>query len=172
MYEFPKGVYPIGRLDKDSEGLLILTNDRFLHQKLLHPENAHEREYWVQVHGGVNKKSLEQLEAGVTISVEKQEHLAKAKKAEWLDPQPNISPRNPPISPRGPYPVPWIKLVLTEGKFRQVRKMTAMAGLPTLRLIRKRIAGLKINFNEMAFGEVKELSRGQIYESLFGEKGT
>lgn len=167
VYNFPRDVYPIGRLDKDSEGLLILTNDRYLHRELLKPENQHEREYWVQVHGEPTEEALHQLETGVTISTEKQEHWAKAKKAFHLNPPPAIPDRKPPISPRGPYPIPWIGLILTEGKYRQVRKMTAKTGLPTLRLIRTRISNLQVDLEEQPIGEVREVSQYYLYEKLF-----
>ncbi len=167
VYNFPKQVYPIGRLDKDSEGLLILTNDRTLHQTLLNPDNQHEREYWVQVHGEPTQDAMETLKSGVFISTEKQNHFARAKDASILTPQPVIPDRDPPISPRGPYPVPWISLTLTEGKYRQVRKMTAKAGLPTLRLFRRRIANLSIDLNFLNFGEVKEVSHEFLREKLF-----
>lgn len=169
VYNFPEHVYPVGRLDKDSEGLLILTNERSLHQSLLNPENQHEREYWVQVHGKPTPEAMEALKSGAMISTEKENHFAQAKNAAILDPQPTIPARKPPISPRGPYPVPWISLTLTEGKYRQVRKMTAKVGLPTLRLFRRRIANLSIDLDFLSIGEVKEVSRDFLWKKLFDQ---
>lgn len=167
LYPFPRSVHPVGRLDKDTEGLLLLTNDGSLHQRLLDPAEGHEREYWAQVHGQPSHEALQALNSGVTISIEGTPYQTRAAKAELLDPPPVLPPRGKPISARGPYPTPWIKLILTEGKYRQARKMTAMAGFPTLRLIRKRIAGLSLDFQKILPGEVREVSGAWLYQSLF-----
>lgn len=134
-FAFPKNVYPIGRLDADSEGLLLLSDEAKWNERLLHPRNAHEREYWAQVEKIPTAESLKKLEKGIVI----QERKTLPCRAWLLEPQPKISPRNPPIRFRKSVPDCWIGLELIEGKNRQVRKMTAAIGHPTLRLLRVRI---------------------------------
>jgi 23S rRNA pseudouridine2457 synthase len=134
-FHFPTGVYPIGRLDADSEGLLLLSDEPDLNQKLLHPRHAHEREYWVQVERIPSAESLRKLEAGPVIQGRK----IRRCRAWFLDPQPDLPPRDPPIRYRKTVPTCWLGLELVEGKNRQVRRMTASIGHPTLRLMRVRI---------------------------------
>ncbi len=171
LYPFPRSVKAVGRLDKDSEGLLILTNDGQLHQELLRPEEGHEREYWAQVHGEPTQEALRSISKGPVIQLEGTSYQTLPAKAELLDPQPALPPRNKPINARGPYPIPWIKLILTEGKYRQARKMTAMAGLPTLRLVRMRIGGLWLDFDTLPPGGVREVSREWLRQQVFKPKG-
>src|SRR5213594_208374 len=139
-FGFPPRVYPIGRLDADSEGLLLLSDEPGLNQRLLHPRNAHEREYWVQVEKIPVAESLRQLEQGVVIQGRK----SMPCRAWLLDPQPEVAPRDPPIRFRKTVPTCWLGLELIEGKNRQVRRMTASIGHPTLRLIRMRIGKLQL----------------------------
>ncbi|MEK7469057.1 MAG: pseudouridine synthase [Planctomycetota bacterium] len=139
-FKFPKGVYPIGRLDADSEGLLLLSDEPDWNERLLHPRNAHEREYWAQVEGVPSAESLKRLGRGVSI----QRRKTLPCKAWLLKPQPGIPPRVPPIRFRKNVPDCWIGLELIEGRNRQVRRMTAAIGHPTLRLMRGRIGGLKL----------------------------
>jgi 23S rRNA pseudouridine2457 synthase len=161
-FGFPKNVYPIGRLDADSEGLLLLGDEPGWNEKLLHPRHAHEREYWAQVEKIPTREALDQLQRGVMI----QERATLPCRAWLLDPQPvpvaaprqnhaglasgetscspdsnlpPIFPRTPPIRFRKSVPDCWIGLELIEGKNRQVRRMTAAVGHPTLRLLRVRI---------------------------------
>ena len=134
-FNFPKGVYPIGRLDADSEGLLLLSDEAALNQKLLHPRNAHEREYWAQVERIPTVEALRKLEQGVIV----QSRETLPARAWMLEPQPLMPPRVPPIRFRKTVPDCWIGLELVEGKNRQVRRMTAAIGHPTLRLVRVRI---------------------------------
>jgi 23S rRNA pseudouridine2457 synthase len=134
-FDFPKNVYPIGRLDADSEGLLLLSDEPALNQRLLHPRHAHEREYWVQVERIPAREALEQLEKGVRV----QGRATLPCRARMLDPQPEFPPRTPPIRFRRNIPTCWIALELIEGRNRQVRRMTAAVGHPTLRLLRVRI---------------------------------
>ena len=139
-FGFPKNVYPIGRLDADSEGLLLLSDEREWNARLLEPRHAHEREYWVQVERIPDAKDLEQLAIGVLV----QGRMTLPCRA-WLpEPQPQVPPRNPPIRFRKNVPDCWIVLELVEGKNRQVRRMTAAIGHPTLRLLRARIGGLTL----------------------------
>ncbi len=152
-------IYPIGRLDFDSEGLIILTNDRRLTHRLLDPVFAHEREYWVQVEGTVGDHALRQLESGVTITIDRQPYRTRPAKARIIT-DPPVPERNPPIRYRAQIPTSWVSLTLTEGKNRQVRKMTAAVGNPTLRLVRHRI--LNITIDGMRPGEMREIRKEDI----------
>lgn len=139
-FGFPKGIYPIGRLDADSEGLLLLSDEAELNQKLLHPARAHEREYWVQVERIPTAESLATLQRGVVLQGRK----TLPCQARMLDPQPEMPPREPAIRFRKTVPACWIALELIEGKNRQVRRMTAAIGHPTLRLVRVRIGRFEL----------------------------
>lgn len=139
-FGFPARVYPIGRLDADSEGLLLLSDEARWNERLLHPRHAHEREYWAQVENIPSVARLEQLQAGVLI----QGHKSLPCRAWRLEPQPQIPPRVPPIRVRKQIPDCWIGLELIEGKNRQVRRMTAAIGHPTLRLLRVRIGNFQL----------------------------
>jgi 23S rRNA pseudouridine2457 synthase len=162
--EFPKEVYPVGRLDKDSEGLLLLTDDKSLNHQLLNPRFAHQRTYYVQVEGIPTPEALAQLQAGVTIQVDGKPYRTKPAVAKLLDPAPTLPERNPPIRYRASIPDRWLALTLIEGKNRQVRKMTAAVGFPTLRLVRFSME--KITLDGMEAGEVRELSQELVYRSL------
>jgi 23S rRNA pseudouridine2457 synthase len=151
-FDFPKNIYSIGRLDADSEGLLLLSDEAKWNEKLLHPRNAHEREYWAQVEKIPSLENLKKLENGILIQGRK----SLPCRARILEPQPEIPPRIPPIRFRKSVPDCWIGLELIEGKNRQVRKMTAAVGHPTLRLIRVRIAGFLLG--DLAAGEWKILN--------------
>jgi 23S rRNA pseudouridine2457 synthase len=153
-YDFPKDVYPVGRLDKDSEGLLLLTNDKRLNHRLLDPRFGHEREYWVQVEKVPTEQALNQLSQGLTLKDGKT-LPARAK----LLAEPDLPPRDPPIRYRAAIPTAWISLSLTEGRNRQVRRMTAAVGFPTLRLLRWRMEHLTLAGLEP--GQVRELSEGE-----------
>jgi len=139
-FRFPKDVYPIGRLDADSEGLLLLSDEAGLNTRLLDPERGHPRRYWAQVERIPESSSLDLLAAGVTI----QDYTTRPCRIWMQDPQPEVPPRDPPIRVRKRVPDCWIALELTEGKNRQVRKMTASIGHPTLRLLRVQIGDLKL----------------------------
>ena len=152
-FGFPKGVYPIGRLDADSEGLLLLSDEPRLNRKLLHPRHAHEREYWVQVERIPTATALAELEKGVIVQGRK----TLPCRARILKPQPELPPRDPPIRFRKTVPTCWITLELVEGKNRQVRHMTAAIGHPTLRLIRVRIGGFRLS--NLPGGKWKKLNQ-------------
>lgn len=139
-FGFPKRVYPIGRLDADSEGLLLLGDEAGLNTRLLDPQHGHVRCYWAQVERVPSEESLKRLAAGVMI----QDYKTRPCKAWLLDPQPDVPPRDPPVRVRKNIPDCWIALELTEGKNRQVRRMTAAIGHPTLRLLRSAIGGLQL----------------------------
>lgn len=166
-FTVPKNVYPVGRLDYDSEGLLILTNDTKLNHRLLNPSFAHEREYWVQVDGNLTQHALQELQSGVDINIDNKVYHTKKCIAAFFETEPFIVQRDPPIRFRKEIPAPWIKLILTEGKNRQVRKMTAKVGFATLRLIRYRIE--KIELANLLPGEMIELSKTAVYKKLFHE---
>ena len=127
-------VYAAGRLDADSEGLLLLTDQGRLQQRLTDPRFGHWRSYWVQVEGVPNAQQLERLRAGIEI----QGQQTLPAQARWLQgqDQPQLPERTPPIRYRAAIPTSWLQLSLTEGRNRQVRRMTAAVGLPTLRLVR------------------------------------
>lgn len=140
-FGFPKGVYPLGRLDLDSEGLLILSDEKGLNDRLLNPKNAHDRTYLVQIEGIPTMEKLEKLGSG---SLFIKNYCCLPCHAKIPTPQPDIPPRVPPIRIRKTIPDTWIELSLTEGKNRPVRRMTAAIGHPTLRLLRIAIGGLKL----------------------------
>lgn len=135
-FKLPANVYALGRLDADSEGLLLLSDERALNFRLLDPANAHRREYWAQVEGIPSPESLARLERGGIVL---DDYKTLPCRALLLDAAPVIAPRDPPIRVRKTVPDRWLALELTEGKNRQVRRMTAAVGHPTLRLIRARI---------------------------------
>lgn len=164
VFDFPTDVYPVGRLDEDSEGLLILTNDSRLNHVLLNPDKAHFRTYLVQVDGKIDNHALEKLEDGLSINVKGKKIITRKAKAKLINDEPPVPDRFPPIRFRKNIPTSWIQLSLTEGKNHQVRKMTASVGFPTLRLIRWKIEN--ISAAEMKSGEVKELSQQEIYSLL------
>ncbi len=139
-FGFPPGVYPIGRLDADSEGLLLLSDEQEWNPRLLKPENGHPRIYWAQVEGVPDAAALGSLARGVVLGGRR----SLPCKARLLDPQPVVIPRDPPIRFRKNIPERWIALELVEGKNRQVRRMTAAVGHPTLRLIRVGIGRLAL----------------------------
>jgi 23S rRNA pseudouridine2457 synthase len=154
LFNFPKDVYPVGRLDEDSEGLLILTNDKKLTNDLLNPELKHERTYWVQVDGEITTEACRKLENGVEIKLKDKTHNTLPAKAKKICP--SVEERNPPIRYRKEIPTSWIELTLTEGKNRQVRKMTAKVGFPTIRLIRVKIGKLQLsNFKAGAVNQIQ-----------------
>jgi 23S rRNA pseudouridine2457 synthase len=154
-FKFPNGVYPIGRLDADSEGLLLLSDEAALNQKLLHPKHGHERIYWAQVENVPAPETLRKLERGVVIQGRK----TLPCRAWLLKPQPEVLPRTPPIRFRKNIPTAWIGLELVEGKNRQVRRMTAAIGHPTLRLLRVRIGSFELG--GLAPGVWKKLSAAE-----------
>ncbi|MBO9152981.1 pseudouridine synthase [Chitinophaga sp. GCM10012297] len=164
-FDVPRDVYPVGRLDYDSEGLLILTNDKSLNHRLLDPKHAHEREYWAQVDGAVTNQAIRQLQEGVTISIDGKPYRTRGADAEIFTADPIVPERNPPIRFRKHIPAPWIRLTVREGKNRQVRKMTAAVGFPTLRLIRYRIGTLTID--GLQPGDMMEHTQQEIYKALF-----
>lgn len=164
VFDFPVDVYPVGRLDKDSEGLLLITDDKALNNYLLHPIFGHKRSYLVQVEGIPTSEAIQSLEQGVSINVDGKLYRTKKAFASVLTASPVLPPRNPPIRYRASVPDSWISLTLLEGKNRQVRKMTAVVGFPTLRLVRWSMENLTIEGYEV--GEVREFTQEEIYRLL------
>ena len=140
-FNFPKDVYPVGRLDADSEGLLLLTNDKRLNAKLLHPKNKQPKTYWVQVEGAPVDADLAPLRKGIDIKIKKKIHRTAIAIVHLLADIPNLPERNPPIRVRKSIPDTWVSITITEGKNRQVRRMFAAIGFPVLRLVRVGLAG-------------------------------
>lgn len=156
-FGFPAGVYPVGRLDMDSEGLLLLSDEAGFNNRLLDPKTAHPRIYLAQVEGIPTVGAVNQLAKG-GLSI--QGHRALPCRARLLDAEPAVAPRDPPVRFRQAIPTSWLELQLTEGKNRQVRRMTAAVGFPTLRLIRRAIG--KLDGSTITQGEWRELTPGEI----------
>jgi len=160
----PKNIYPVGRLDKDSEGLLLLTNDKALNHQLLHPKFKHQRTYWIQVEGIPKEEDLAPLRVGISIRIKKKLHQTAPAIVRIIAAPTSIPERNPPVRFRKDIPTSWLEITLTEGKNRQVRRMSASIGFPVLRLIRNRIEDLSLK--ELKGQPVIELKKEQVYQLL------
>lgn len=154
-FALPADVYPLGRLDADSEGLLLLSNEPGLNSKLLDPREGHRREYWAQVENIPSSAALGQLESSLDLG----DFRTRPCRARRLAPPTSLAPRVPPIRTRKQIPDSWISLELTEGKNRQVRRMTAAVGHPTLRLVRVRIGDFPLG--ELPAGKWRELDAAE-----------
>ncbi len=153
-FAFPKNVYSVGRLDMDSEGLLLLCDEPGFNNRFLDPERGHPRTYLVQVEGVPDEGALEKLRRGGLVI---QGHRTRPCGVELFEDEPDVPPRDPPVRFRKSIPTSWLRMVLVEGKNRQVRRMTAAVGLPTLRLIRVAIGGVEDEI--LAVGEWRELAQ-------------
>ncbi len=163
---FPADVYPVGRLDADSEGLLLLTNDNRLKHRLTDPRFGHPRTYLVQVERAPADKALERLRTGVVIEGKE----TRSAQVSLLPAEPALPPRAVPIRFRKNVPTAWLELTLIEGRNRQVRKMTAAVGHPTLRLVRVRIG--ELGLGALQPGEHRFLSRQESSALLQAPGGT
>jgi 23S rRNA pseudouridine2457 synthase len=161
----PTDVYPVGRLDYDSEGLLLITNDKSINQQLLDPLYAHQRTYWVQVDGAITDAALAQLSKGVSINVDGKIYQTKPAILENLPDTLAVPDRNPPIRYRKSIPTSWVAIQITEGKNRQVRKMFAQVGFPVLRLIRAKLG--KYSIDTMQPGDCLSLTALEVQEGFF-----
>ncbi|HEY4617141.1 MAG TPA: pseudouridine synthase [Flavobacterium sp.] len=158
LYDFPKGTMAIGRLDEDSEGLLLLTTDGKM-SEIIRSKKV-DKEYYVQVDGLITQEAIYKLKMGVEIGFDGTKYVTKRCEAFLIDETPNFGPRGKKIRDERHGPTSWASITVNEGKFRQVRKMTAAVGFPTLRLVRVRIGN--IHLNNLQSGEVIELSDFQI----------
>ncbi|MEH1900156.1 MAG: rRNA large subunit pseudouridine synthase E [Nostoc sp.] len=149
-------VYPVGRLDWDSEGLLLLTNDGQLQHRLAHPRFGHKRTYWVQIERIPDADAIKRLQTGVEI----QDYRTQRAEVRLLPTEPQLSERTPPIRFRKNVPTAWLEMTLTEGKNRQVRRMTAAVGFPTLRLVRVSIAHLQLD--DLQLGQWRDLTTSEL----------
>jgi 23S rRNA pseudouridine2457 synthase len=156
-FGFPPDVYPIGRLDRDSEGLLLLSDEARWNDLLLNPKHGHRRTYHAQVEGLVTESALQRIRGGIDLGAFKTRRC----EAGLLSHEPNHPPRETPIRFRKTVPTSWIELTLTEGKNRQVRRMTAAVGFPTLRLIRVAIGGLTLESLGLSPGKWRELDKNE-----------
>ena len=159
LVEIDKSIYPVGRLDKDSEGLLLLTNDKSLTDFLLNPKNKHPRSYWVQVDGDITSEAIDRLQKGVTIKPRKSLYTTLPCQVRKIQ-SPSVPDRDQPIRFRKEIPTSWIEITLREGKYRQVRKMCASVGFPALRLIRFRIG--KLGLDGVDQGGYRYINRSEI----------
>lgn len=157
-FGFPSDVYPVGRLDADSEGLLLLSDDARMNSRLLDPENGHSRTYLAQVENLPTPSAIEKLESGVDIKG----HWTLPAKVSLVKEEPQLPERAKPIRVRKNIPTAWLKVAITEGKNRQVRRMTAAVGHPTLRLIRVAIGKLELSDLALKPGEWRHLSEEEL----------
>jgi 23S rRNA pseudouridine2457 synthase len=164
-FSLPKNVYALGRLDADSEGLLLLSDEPGLNTRLLDPKHAHRREYWAQVERVPDAPVLARLERG---GIDLGDYRTRPCGARLIEPAPAIAPRDPPIRFRKNVPDCWLALELTEGKNRQVRRMTAAVGHPTLRLVRVRIGDFALG--DLPPGKWRELTSHE-RNAVFAEGG-
>jgi len=165
-FRFPKKAYPVGRLDADSEGLLLLTDDARLKTRLLAPESGHERTYLAQVEGIPEEAAIEQMRRGVDIRINGRLYRTRPARVHRLEaPPPDLPPREPPIRYRKHVPNCWLEITLTEGKNRQVRRMCAAVGYPVLRLVRIRFGPLRWGeamLQGLQPGEVRVLNASEV----------
>lgn len=157
----PKDVWPVGRLDRDSEGLLLLTNDNHLKRALTEPERNHRKTYWVQVEGAPSDAEIASLRRPMHLRIRKKDVTTKPAHVSLLTP-PDIPERVPPIRKRLFIPTTWLSIALTEGKNRQIRKMTAYVGFPTLRILRVGIGSLTLSQLDLAPGECRQLTAEEV----------
>jgi len=155
LFRFPPDVYPVGRLDQDSEGLLLVTDDNQFKTRLLDPESKLPKRYWAQVEGLATPDLLKPASEGMSLRIRGKDLRLAPARAQCLDHAPALPPREPPVRFRKTVPDSWVEITITEGKNRQVRKMLAALGFPVLRLVRVAIGGLTLS--DLLPGEVREI---------------
>ncbi len=165
-FQFPEGTQAVGRLDEDSEGLLILTTDKKLNKRLLLPERKHTRSYIVQVQKIVDQATIDRLQSGIEILIKQRgAYQTKPCEVKAIGEPPKLAERADPVQDR--VPNSWLQFTLTEGKNRQIRKMCKAVKHKCLRLIRTKIEGLELG--DMRPGEVREIPQEELFLKLFGE---
>lgn len=163
--DLPQDIYPVGRLDRDSEGLLLLSNNSTLIHELLEPSKGHPRTYRVQVEGLASRDQIQAIQKPMNLRIKKKDHRTKPCVARMIE-APKLDERVPPIRERKSIPTSWIDVTLREGKNRQVRRMTAHVGLPTLRLLRIQIGQLTLDDLNLEPGKAVLLNAQQIQHAL------
>nr|WP_315145002.1 pseudouridine synthase [uncultured Flavobacterium sp.] len=161
LFDFPEGTMAIGRLDEDSEGLLLLTTDGKVSEQIR--SKKVDKEYYVQVDGVITPEAIEQIKRGVEIGFNGTKYMTKPCEAFILNEIPNFGPRGKKIRDERHGPTSWASIIVNEGKFRQVRKMTAAVGFPTLRLVRVRIGTIQLD--NLQAGEVRKVKSFEIATS-------
>lgn len=159
-----KDVYPIGRLDKDSEGMLLLTNDKTLNSILLSPKASKTKTYLAQVEGKVDKAALKKLSEGVKITIDKKEYTTLPARVKIVEQPRHLWERTPPVRYRKEIPTTWVEIEIQEGKNRQIRRMFASVGFPVLRLIRTAIEDLVLD--RILPGDVQEIDKQDFFRKL------
>ena len=154
FHDFPAGIMAIGRLDEDSEGLLLLTTDGRASERVR--SRKVEKEYYAQVDGLISDQAIAELQTGVEIGIHNVRYLTSPCTAARLSPAPAFAPRSRKIRDDRHGPTSWLSIILTQGKFRQVRKMTAAVGFPTLRLVRVRVGNIWLD--DLSVGGVREVA--------------
>lgn len=157
----PRTVWPVGRLDRDSEGLLLLTENKILKQCLTSPSQGHHKTYWVQVEGKPTDESIDEMRRPMQLRIRKKDVVTKPSQVKLMS-APQLAERTPAIRKRLNIPTSWLQVELTEGKNRQIRKMTASIGFPTLRIVRIGIGSLTLDALSLNPGECIALTSGQI----------
>ena len=157
----PKDVWPVGRLDRDSEGLLLLTNGNHLKRTLTEPERSHRKTYWVQVEGAPTDADIEPLRHPMHLRIRKKDTITKPAEASLLAP-PDVPERVPSIRKRLSIPTAWLSIALTEGKNRQIRQMTAHIGFPTLRILRVGVGSLTLGQLHLKPGGCRQLTAEEV----------
>ncbi|HET6990439.1 MAG TPA: pseudouridine synthase [Bacteroidia bacterium] len=164
LFKFPLDCYPVGQLETESEGLLLLTNDKKINHKFLNPTVEFKRTYYVQVDGDINEEAIDKLRNGIEVKVEGKIFNTKKAIVEKIE-EPSLPPRNPPVRFRKSVPTSWISITLSEQKNKQVRSMLSTVGFPALRIVRMKMGNLELK--SMLPGDVVELKSAEVYDKLF-----
>ena len=166
LFKFPLDCYPVGSLETESEGLLLLTNDKKINHKFLNPTVEHKRTYFVQVDGEISDGAIQKLIAGVEVKIEGKIFKTTKSVVKKME-EPSLPPRNPPVRFRKTVPTSWISITLSDQKNKQVRQMMAAVGFPALRIVRVKMGNLELK--AMLPGDVVELKSTEVFEKLFYE---